>query len=102
MSKCPYVGEPHYSRQVQKERAEIFVKENELDGFVETSAKTGDNVTQVFVTAAKSLLTLHNKETGDETPGSVTNNNNSPIKIGNEHGSDNNKKKKDKDNGCKC
>ena len=42
-------------RKVPEETAENFKKENNIDFFVETSAKTGLNVKEVFVQAAKVL-----------------------------------------------
>ena len=41
------------SRQVQKEQAHEFCKENKISAYFETSSKTGDNVEDVFATAAK-------------------------------------------------
>ena len=43
------------SRQVDKERAQKCKEDYDLDYFVETSAKTGMNVQEIFVRAARSL-----------------------------------------------
>lgn len=46
-------------REVDAAKGEAFVKENGLHGFFETSAKTGMNVSNVFMTAAKVLFQQH-------------------------------------------
>ena len=43
------------SRVINKERAEKYKEEYELDYFIETSAKTGMNAQEIFVQAAKVL-----------------------------------------------
>ena len=43
-------------RQVSREEAEHFRKQNQIDFFAETSAKTGENVLLTFITAAKMLF----------------------------------------------
>jgi small GTP-binding protein len=51
-------------RQVTKERAIEFQKNNNINAFFETSAKTGNNVEEVFALAAKQLYEIHkNKQT---------------------------------------
>lgn len=42
-----------------KELAEQFVKDNHLNYFIETSAKTGFNASTVFIEAAKTLYQEH-------------------------------------------
>jgi len=46
-------------REVSTEKGEIFAKQNQLAGFFETSAKTGEAVEQTFITAARSLFKAH-------------------------------------------
>lgn len=43
-------------REVQKERAIEFAKQHAIHKVFETSAKTGDNVEEVFSCAAKELF----------------------------------------------
>lgn len=47
-------------RKISKELAEQFCKENNMDYFIETSAKTGYNAQNVFVEAAKILYEENN------------------------------------------
>lgn len=59
-------------RKVKAERAENFVKENRLDYFCETSAKTGFNAQNVFVRAAQVLYEEHLKyKDRSSRPGSM-------------------------------
>ena len=51
-----------YERQVSKEEGEKFAKENKFDFFIETSAKTGENLKVIFIEAAKILYLSHKKE----------------------------------------
>ena len=46
-------------REVQTENGEKFFKDNKLNFFMETSAKTGANVKEVFMNAAKILYSEH-------------------------------------------
>ena len=46
-------------RQVSKERAEEFCKSHQMNFFLETSAKTGLNVQNVFIEASKLLFQKH-------------------------------------------
>ena len=43
------------SRKIDKEKAEKYKEEFEFDYFVETSAKTGMNVQEIFIQAAREL-----------------------------------------------
>lgn len=54
-----------FSRQVTRDRAIEFQKNNKIDAFFETSAKTGNNVEDVFALAAKQLYSIHKR---DSTP----------------------------------
>eukprot|EP00343_Euplotes_focardii_P011884 CAMPEP_0205833614 /NCGR_PEP_ID=MMETSP0206-20130828/50117_1 /ASSEMBLY_ACC=CAM_ASM_000279 /TAXON_ID=36767 /ORGANISM="Euplotes focardii, Strain TN1" /LENGTH=117 /DNA_ID=CAMNT_0053140161 /DNA_START=430 /DNA_END=783 /DNA_ORIENTATION=- len=49
-------------RQVSRDRAIEFQKKNKIDAFFETSAKTGNNVEEVFALAAKQLYSLHKRD----------------------------------------
>ena len=46
-------------REVDRARGEAFVKERGLDGFFETSAKSGENVEFTFMTMARMLFKTH-------------------------------------------
>lgn len=48
-----------------RDRAIEFQKNNKIDAFFETSAKTGNNVEDVFALAAKQLYSIHKR---DSTP----------------------------------
>jgi len=48
-------------RQVTKEMAKKFCENNDINFFVETSAKTGINVEYLFIEAAKTLYNQHMK-----------------------------------------
>ena len=43
-------------REVSKEKGQQFAKNKSLSGFFETSAKSGANVEQTFIAAARSLF----------------------------------------------
>ena len=43
-------------REVSYEKGAEFAQENQLAGFTETSAKTGENVEKTFINAAKQLF----------------------------------------------
>ena len=60
-------------RQIPKEKGEILVNENKLNFFSEASAKTGFNVQNIFIEAAKELYIEH-EETKNRVsrPGSIT------------------------------
>ena len=45
--------------EVSAAKGEAFAKEKQLNGFFETSAKTGEGVHDTFVDAAKMLFKLH-------------------------------------------
>ena len=55
-------------REVSKEAIENFIKENNFDLYIEASAKTGENVKNIFIEAAKLLYEDHykNKEKKEE------------------------------------
>ena len=46
-------------REVATSKGEAFAKEKQLNGFYETSARTGDGVQETFIDAAKMLFKLH-------------------------------------------
>ena len=46
-------------REVSEQKAEQFAKQKNLAGFFETSAKSGENVEETFITAARSLFKTH-------------------------------------------
>jgi Rab family protein len=46
-------------REVDYTRGQQFCQENGLNGFIETSARSGENVEQTFMTAARELFKLH-------------------------------------------
>ena len=61
------------SREVPKEKAEQFVKDNELKLFLESSAKTGLNINRLFAEAANFLYeeylqVLKTQEISDSIP----------------------------------
>lgn len=49
-------------REVATEKGEKFKKDKNLDYFIETSAKTNENVEQTFITAAKMLYKKHQQK----------------------------------------
>ena len=49
-------------REVEPNKAKQFVQENSLSGFMETSARSGENVEKVFMNAAKSLFKQHYRQ----------------------------------------
>lgn len=57
-----------YSRQVTRDRAIEFQKNNKIDAFFETSAKTGTNVEEVFALAAKQLYSIHKRDNTPQKP----------------------------------
>ncbi len=48
-------------REVKKTQGETYSKQNKIDLFLETSAKTGFNAQNVFICAAKILMENHNQ-----------------------------------------
>jgi GTPase SAR1 family protein len=53
-------------REVTRERAVEFCKEYHIDKFFETSAKTGDNVEEVFSLSAKELYLQSQEQAKEE------------------------------------
>ena len=53
-------------REVSTEKGEQFARENGIDLFFETSAKSGDNVEETFITSAKMLLRKHYRKIREE------------------------------------
>ena len=53
-------------REVQKERAIEFARQHAIHKVFETSAKTGDNVEEVFSCAGKELFQQTEKDEPDE------------------------------------
>ena len=49
------------SRKISKEQGEQLKKDFEFDLFMETSAKSGLNATELFIEAAKTLYKEHSK-----------------------------------------
>ena len=61
-------------RKVSREAGEKFLKDHKLNYFIETSAKTGFNVQNVFIQAAKELYLSHEEIKNRVTrPGSLMN-----------------------------
>ena len=84
-------------REVEKERGENFCKENELSFFMETSAKSGHNVINLFNEAAKILYEKYKeiKEMKNKNNNSPYSNTNSePIIICDTAPEDNDKNRK--------
>ena len=48
-------------REIKKEQGEAYSKENKIDFFMETSAKTGFNAQKIFIKAAQILLENYNQ-----------------------------------------
>ena len=53
------------SREVSQEEGKQYQKENLMAHFAETSAKTGENVEETFIRAAKMLYKKHKNEWGE-------------------------------------
>ena len=53
-----------HQREVQNEEADEYLKEHGLTHYGETSAKTGQNVEDIFIRAAKELYLKHKDEMG--------------------------------------
>lgn len=103
-------------REVTKERAIEFCKQYHIDKFFETSAKTGNNVEEVFSLAAKELYVQQKEiqkeeeeansgsietggkaESGGQRGGVATS---TKVKLGTKPTAGGNKEGKDKKNGC--
>ena len=85
-------------RKISKEEGEKFCKDNKLNGFMESSAKTGVNAQNIFIKAAQALYDdyiIYQKKT-EESGGTIQNNfgqqNNNSKRIDN--------KPKKKQGGC--
>lgn len=83
-------------RQVEKEMGENFCKENELSFFMETSAKSGHNVINLFNEAAKILYEKYKeiKEMKNKKNSPYSNTNSEPIIICDTAPEDNDKNRK--------
>ena len=68
-------------RVVPREEAEIFAKDNDIQLFMETSAKTGFNAQNLFIEAAKLLYNQHKQITQNN---SKTNSIPEAVKLDNE------------------
>ena len=53
-------------REVKKEDAQKFAENEKLDGFIETSAKSGENARIIFLRTAKFLYNQHKSEILDD------------------------------------
>ena len=89
-------------RVIHKETSEKFYKEHNFDYFIETSAKSGENVQKVFIKAAQILYEEYNQhsENKDKNNG-MTNN----ISLSSNYSDDIDEKDKDeikKRNKCHC
>ena len=94
------------NRVISKEKAETFYSSHNLDYFIETSAKTGENAQKVFVKAAQVLYDeylLHaEKEKTSESENKSTNN----LSLQSETSENGNEKEKEVEqrrrHGCGC
>ena len=94
------------NRVISKEKAETFYSSHNLDYFIETSAKTGENAQKVFVKAAQVLYDeylLHaEKEKTSESENKSTNN----LSLQSETSENGNEKEKEVEqrrrHGCSC
>ena len=55
-------------REITPEDGERFMKENKLDGFMESSAKSGHNVEKTFAEIARALLKAYADKMTPEEP----------------------------------
>lgn len=92
-------------REVTRERAIEFQKANKIDAFFETSAKTGNNVEEVFALAAKHLYSINKREepsAGLGAPGTTEQENQGTTKLDkNQHGNTAQTRQQSGDK-CKC
>ena len=68
-------------RQVFVEEAKRFKEENNIDFFTETSAKSGENSTRVFIEAAKNLHYDYLNNPASDRSGSMSRKNSSQMKV---------------------
>ena len=89
-------------RDVSQDKAQAYARENLMAYFGETSAKTGQNIEEIFVRAAKMLYLKHKDELGqvNKPQGSKINSGNRGT--GNGSGAGNDGRNQKKDDGCKC
>jgi len=83
------------SREINKERAQKYKVDYDLDYFLETSAKTGMNAQEIFIQAAQALYKDYIEYRKDKKKTEDNNNkNNTKTKL------NENNDKKDSKNGC--
>ena len=88
-------------RKVSQELAEQNVKDNHLNFFIETSAKTGFNATTVFTEAAKMLYLEHLRyKDKSSRPGSIGSR--KPTNLLVPTPNKNEEKKVEEKKGCAC
>ena len=69
------------SRVIGKEKAEKFYLDHKLDFFIETSAKTGENVQKIFIKAAQMLYEEYSQYIGKEITSDAVNKSTNNISL---------------------